>query len=68
MTLSEKKILGIIWVFIGIGFFIVGYNKIQPTKAEKAVIYMEKLSGQKAPNSLKTQKTKGCIFIIGGVD
>jgi hypothetical protein len=67
MILSERIIVGIILVVVGLGLLIVGYNKTQLTIAEKAVVFIEEVSGQKAPETLKPKKTEGYLFIGAGL-
>jgi uncharacterized membrane protein HdeD (DUF308 family) len=67
MILSERVVVGIILVIIGLGLLIVGYNKAQPTIAEEAFVFIEEISGQKAPVSLKPKKTESYVFMVSGL-
>ncbi len=59
-------ITGVIFIVIGLGICIIGYNKTQPTGAEKAHLLIEQLSGHPVPAEFKSDRTEGYLFMGGG--
>lgn len=68
MIRSEFVIVGCILVVLGFILLSVGYDKIQATPLDKVVTFVERVSGEKAPDELRSSKTNGYILLlIGGV-
>jgi hypothetical protein len=64
----EFVLVGCILVVLGVILSSVGYDKIQPTAVERVVTFVEKISGQNAPDSLHSSKTGGYLLLLfGGV-
>lgn len=68
MVRPEWLIVGCIAALVGIGLCVVGYEKMQPTTTDKAVSFVEKWVGEKAPAELKSSKREGYTFLgLGGL-
>ena len=63
MIKQEFIIAGCVIAFVGIAICIVGYNKIQPTKMDSAISFMEKISGEKAPADIRSSKSGGYTLL-----
>jgi len=66
MYRAERILVGCILVTVAIPLSVVGYNKLQPTSIGKAVGLLEQLSGEQAPEELRSSKTAGYAFLFGG--
>ncbi len=66
MLRPELIAAGCVLALIGILLFVVGYHKTQPTTADRVVGFLEELSGESAPNDLKTNMTPGYLAYAGG--
>lgn len=66
MIRSEFVIVGCILVVLGFILLSVGYDKIQATPLEKVVTFVERVSGEKAPDELRSSKTNGYILLLIG--
>lgn len=67
MMRAEFVIAGCVLVVVGLILSSVGYEKVEPTPLENVVTFVEKLSGQKAPDELHSSKRNGYILLsLGG--
>ncbi len=66
MMRSEFVLVGCILVVLGFILSIVGYDKIQATPLENVVTFVERVSGKKAPDELRSSKTNGYILLLFG--
>lgn len=67
MIRSEFLIIGCILVAVGIALMVIGYNKSQPTVSDNIIGFLEDLSGEKAPDDIKSSKTNVYLFIGFGI-
>lgn len=67
---TELLITGIILIGVGLGLAGFGYNKMQPSKAEKTVGFIKELTeditGEKIPDLPRRNTTEPTIMMIFG--
>jgi hypothetical protein len=66
MVRSEFIVAGCILALLCFVLLFEGYDRIQPSAAEKVVSVVEQLSGEKAPAALHPPKTAGYTLLIVG--
>ncbi|HIJ74988.1 MAG TPA: hypothetical protein HPP83_12895 [Candidatus Hydrogenedentes bacterium] len=66
MVRIEFLIVGLVLVAVGVGLCILGYNELQPTTGDKAVGFLEELTGEPAPSELKSPKGRAYAFLACG--
>jgi len=68
---TEKVIVGLIFLIVGLFLAYVGYQKLQPDEIEKTLNivndFSKNLTGQEIPTIYKKDNTVAIIFLISGL-
>lgn len=68
---TEKIIVGLILVIVGLFLLYMGYQKMQPNEVEKTLSivndFSKNLTGQEIPSVYKKDNTEAIIFLISGL-
>ena len=68
---TEKIIVGLILVIVGLCLSYMGYQKMQPDEVEKTLgivnDFSKNLTGQEIPSVYKKDNTEAIIFLISGL-
>jgi len=65
---TELLVVGCILVAVGIALCVFGYQETQPTTSDQVVGFLEDISGERAPDDLKSPKAKGyALLTLGGL-
>lgn len=68
---TEKVIVGLILVIVGLFLLYLGYQKMQPNEVEKTLSivndFSKNLTGQEIPKVYKQDNTEAIILLISGI-